>query len=192
MPTTILCLRTLRQGCRPCLILPIAFNSSVVCKRFFFGIGEIASVIANPAETLRQLNESKDMLKKAKADLELQQEAKRIPRKHTFSKLPGFHGRKAEQAILQKILRNTPKLSVIFGATSVGKTALLREVLATNDFFVIKFDLRISGFADLRTLYIALCEQFESLFEEVCVIRLLPTNELNSRRCTMKKWTSRG
>lgn len=136
-------------------------------KRSFFGLGELVGVIANPAETLRQLNESRDLLKKAKEDLELSNEAKKIPKKHTFSKLPGFHGRKEEQALLRKILSNTPKLSVIFGATSVGKTALLREVLATDDFFVIKFDLRISGFADLRTLYLALCEQFQQFFEEM-------------------------
>lgn len=135
--------------------------------RAFFGLGEIAGVLANPAETLRQLNESKDMLRKAKEDLELSREAKRIPRKHTFSKLPGFHGRKTEQALLRRVLSNNPKLSVIFGATSVGKTALLREVLANDDFYVIKFDLRISGFADLKTLYIALSEQFETFFEEV-------------------------
>lgn len=138
--------------------------------RAFFGLGEIAGVIANPAETLRQLNESKDMLRKAKEDLELSQEAKRIPRKHTFSKLPGFHGRKNEQAVLRRILSHNPKLSVVFGATSVGKTALLREVLANDDFYVIKFDLRISGFADLKTLYIALSEQFETFFEEVSSI----------------------
>lgn len=58
-------------------------------------------------------------------------------------------------------------MNVVFGATSVGKTALLREVLATDDFFVIKFDLRISGFADLRSLYLALCEQFEVFFSEI-------------------------
>lgn len=143
---------------------PVIYHSQ---SRTFFGLGEIAGVIANPAETLRQLNESKDMLKKAKEDLELSREAKRIPKKHTFSKLPGFHGRQKEQALLRRILSNTPKLSVIFGATSVGKTALLREVLAGDDFYVIKFDLRISGFADLRTLYIALCEQFQNFFEDV-------------------------
>lgn len=141
--------------------------------RAFFGLGEIAGVIANPAETLRQLNESKDMLKKAKEDLELSREAKRIPRKHTFSKLPGFHGRKNEQALLRRILSHNPKLSVVFGATSVGKTALLREVLANDDFYVIKFDLRISGFADLKTLYIALSEQFETFFEEVSLSLVL-------------------
>lgn len=107
------------------------------------------------------------MLKKAKEDMELEREAKKIPRKHTFSKLPGFHGRKTEQALLRRIFSNSPKLSVMFGATSVGKTALLREVLANDDFYVIKFDLRISGFANLKTLYVALCEQFENFFEEV-------------------------
>lgn len=135
--------------------------------RTFFGLSQILGVIANPAETIRQLNESKDLLKKAKEDLELSNEAKQIPKKHTFSKLPGFHGRKNEQALLRKVLSNTPKMTVIFGATSVGKTALLRQVLATDDFFVIKFDLRISGFANIRTLYVALCEQFQQFFEDM-------------------------
>ncbi|KAK5937605.1 hypothetical protein PMZ80_010225 [Knufia obscura] len=146
-----------------CLIKP-AWNPSRH-TRSFFGLGEIMGVLTNPAETLRQLNKSKDMLKKAKEDMQLADEAKKIPRKHTFSRLPGFHGRKVEQALLRKIFSNNPKLTVLFGATSVGKTALLREVLATEDYYVIRFDLRISGFANLRTLYIALCEQFQEFFE---------------------------
>ncbi|KAK5313967.1 hypothetical protein LTR70_007389 [Exophiala xenobiotica] len=137
-------------------------------------------VLTNPAETLRQLNESRDMLKKAKEDMELADEAKKIPRKHTFSKLPGFHGRKVEQAQLRKILSNSPKLTVLFGATSVGKTALLREVLATDDFHVVKFDLRISGFADVRTLYIALCEQLEQFFED------MHDDEMQKQKLTFK------
>lgn len=148
-------------------ISPAGRQVPICQRRYFFGLGEILGVISNPAETLRQLNESKEMLQKAKEDMELKNEAKKIPPKHTFSKLPGFHGRKVEQALLRKVLSNNPKMTVIFGATSVGKTALLREVLATDDFYVIKFDLRISGFASLRTLYIALCEQFESFFEEM-------------------------
>lgn len=107
------------------------------------------------------------MLQKAKEESELKNERTKIPPKHTFSKLPGFHGRKVEQTLLRKVLSNTPKMTVMFGATSVGKTALLREVLATEDFYVVKFDLRISGFADLRTLYMVLCEQFEQFFAEV-------------------------
>jgi hypothetical protein len=135
--------------------------------RSFFGLGEIAGVLANPAETLRQLNDSKRMLEQAREEHKLREEAKRIPPKHTFAKLPGFYGRTKEQFILRKLLTNTPKMSVMFGATSVGKTALLREVLATDDFFVLKFDLRISGFADLRSLYVVLCEQFERFFGEM-------------------------
>lgn len=135
--------------------------------RSFFGLGEILGVVTNPAETIKQLHESKDLLQKAKEQMDLNKEAKEIPKKKTFAKLPGFHGRKREQAMIRKILKNSPQLNVIFGATSVGKTALLRQVLATDDFFVIKFDLRISGFADLRSLYLALCEQFEMFFAEV-------------------------
>lgn len=136
--------------------------------RCFFGLGEILGVVMNPAETIKQLNDSKALLQKAKADNQLRKERERIPPKHTFAKLPGFHGRKAEQILLRKVLDGTPQMNIIFGATSVGKTALLREVLAGEDFFVIKFDLRISGFADLRSLYVALCQQFETFFGEVC------------------------
>ena len=147
-------------------------------------------VLANPAETLRQLNESRDMLRKVKEDIERANEAKKIPKKRTFAKLPGFHGRKVEQILLRRILSHEPKLTVIFGATSVGKTALLREVLATDDFYVVNFDLRISGFADLRTLYIALCEQFQRFFEEVSTWFLWLAT-INMSRCTMMRWTSR-
>ncbi|KJX95318.1 hypothetical protein TI39_contig4119g00002 [Zymoseptoria brevis] len=135
--------------------------------RTFFGLGEIASVLTNPAQTLQQLNESKEMLQKAREENKLKNEKQRIPKTHTFQQLPGFHGRHEEQKLLRKVLDGNPQLNVVFGATSVGKTALLRQVLATDDFFVIKFDLRISGFADLRTLYFSLCEQFQSLFTEM-------------------------
>lgn len=145
--------------------VPVRCNVPLQHSRGMFGLGEIAGVLANPAETVRQIKESKEMLEKAKEENKLEQESKRIPRKHTFSKLPGFHGREAEKAMLRKVLAGNPQLNVLFGATSVGKTALLREVLATDDFFVIKFDLRISGFADLRSLFYALCEQFQSLFD---------------------------
>jgi hypothetical protein len=169
MAATMTSAAALRCGIRPRIVsytsLRLALQPCTI--RTFFGLSEIAGVIANPAETLRQLNESREMLRKAKEDIELAREAKKIPKKHTFSKLPGFHGRKNEQALLRKILSNTPKMTVIFGATSVGKTALLREVLATDDYFVVKFDLRISGFADLRTLYLALCERFQTFFNEV-------------------------
>ncbi|RDW79358.1 hypothetical protein BP6252_03996 [Coleophoma cylindrospora] len=130
-------------------------------------MGEIIGVIANPAETIRQLKESKELLLKAREESELKNEKKKIPKKHTFSKLPGFHGRETEQDLLRKILAANPQMNVVFGATSVGKTALLRQVLATDDYYVIKFDLRISGFADLRSLYVAMCDQFNMFFQEM-------------------------
>lgn len=151
-------------------------------RRTFFGMGEIIGVLTNPAATLQQLKESKDMLEKAREESELKNERTKLPPKHTFSKLPGFHGRQAEQTLLRKILSNTAKMTVMFGATSVGKTALLREVLATDDFYVVKFDLRISGFADLRTLYIALCEQFEQFFAEASLFCSLLLFSSKSRR----------
>lgn len=158
----------MRRIARPLLIHTLRVGPLCAQSRSFFGLGEVLGVIANPAETIRQLKESKDMLSKAKEEMALNNEAKRIPRKFTFSKLPGFHGRKAEIELLRKVLSSsTPTMNVIFGATSVGKTALLREVLATDDFFVVKFDLRISGFANLRTLYLALCEQFEVFFKDM-------------------------
>ncbi|KAK7183919.1 hypothetical protein PSPO01_09941 [Paraphaeosphaeria sporulosa] len=175
----------LRHVCRPRALHPLSPRQAwqPCATRSFFGLGELAGVIANPAETLRQLKESQEMLRKAKEDMELAREAKKIPKKHTFSKLPGFHGRKAEQALLRKILTTQPKMTTIFGATSVGKTALLREVLATDDYFVVKFDLRISGFADLRTLYLALCEQFQTFFNEASTMR---DEEMGKQALTFK------
>jgi hypothetical protein len=70
-------------------------------RRPFFGVGEIIGVLANPAETIRQLKESKELLAKAQEETELAKEKKQIPKKHTFSKLPGFHGREAEQGMSQ-------------------------------------------------------------------------------------------
>ncbi|BFZ54893.1 hypothetical protein PYCC9005_001930 [Savitreella phatthalungensis] len=136
-------------------------------RRAFFGLGEIIGVISNPAETLRQINESKQMLKDAKEELQNTHEQRRIPRKHTFSKLPGFHGRKHEQTLLRRILNSDPALTLLFGGTSVGKTALLRQVLTGDEFFVVNMDLRISGFANTRTLFVSLAEQFERFFDSM-------------------------
>ncbi len=50
---------------------------------------------------------------------------------------------------------------------SVGKTALLRQVLTKPQFHVIHFDLRIAGFADVTSLYMSLAAQFEHFFESL-------------------------
>lgn len=84
---------------RSSLLAPAVCASIAQQRRAFFGLGEIVGVLANPAETIRQLKESKELLTKAREETELRNEKKRIPKKHTFSKLPGFHGRETEQGM---------------------------------------------------------------------------------------------
>lgn len=54
--------------------------------------------------------------------------------------------------------------TVLFGASSVGKTALCRQVLSSDQFHCIHFDLRLAGFADLSSLYFSLAQQMEGYF----------------------------
>lgn len=71
-----------------------------------------------------------------------QSEKKQIPVSHTFSPLPGWYPRKAETRALEKALAGIPMFTVMFGASSVGKTALLRQVLSSPAYHVLHFDLR--------------------------------------------------
>ena len=50
---------------------------------------------------------------------------------------------------------------------NIFQTALLREVLSQPRYHVLHFDLRISGFADLSSLYMHLSIQMQQFFEEV-------------------------
>ncbi|KAK7042466.1 hypothetical protein R3P38DRAFT_2890638 [Favolaschia claudopus] len=93
-------------------------------KRNFFGLGEIV-----PAETVRSLTESKRLLDEARRDLSEQKERSQL-----------------------RVLEGEPSFTVLFGASSVGKTAILREVLCGEEYHVLHFDLRIAGFADLASL----------------------------------------
>ena len=47
------------------------------------------------------------------------------------------------------------------------QTALLREILSSDKYHVLHFDLRIAGFADLASLYNSLSMQMEQYFDEV-------------------------
>jgi AAA+ ATPase superfamily predicted ATPase len=58
--------------------------------------------------------------------------------------------------VLQRTLSGVPTLTILFGGTSAGKTALLRQVLTQDKYHVLAFDLRIAGFADLASLYFSL------------------------------------
>ncbi|KAF9049277.1 hypothetical protein BDZ89DRAFT_1006617 [Hymenopellis radicata] len=136
-------------------------------KRSFFGMGEIFGVLTNPAETVRSLTESKRLLDEARREISENRERAQIRTKHTFSRLPGFFPRKAEVKAIERALEGDPSFTILFGASSVGKTALLREVLSRESYHVLHFDLRIAGFADLSSLYMSLSQQMEQYFEAI-------------------------
>ncbi|KAJ6590977.1 hypothetical protein DFH09DRAFT_908072 [Mycena vulgaris] len=136
-------------------------------KRNFFGLGEIVGVLANPAETVRSLTESKRLLDEARREISENKERSQLRVKHTFSRYPGFFPRRAETHIIEQVLEGEPSFTVLFGASSVGKTALLREVLCDEAYHVLHFDLRIAGFADLASLYMSLSDQMEQYFEAI-------------------------
>ncbi|KWU44570.1 hypothetical protein RHOSPDRAFT_4185, partial [Rhodotorula sp. JG-1b] len=136
-------------------------------RRSLFGVGEIVGVLTNPTEVLRNLTESKKMLEEARRELKESQERAQIPASHTFSPLPGFFDRPAEIRVLERSLGSVPGFTVLFGASSVGKTALLRQVLSDDKYHVVHFDLRIAGFADLASLYFSLSTQLESYFAAI-------------------------
>ena len=95
-----------------------------------------------PSEVLRSLSESRKLLEEARQEMQEQSEKKQIPVSHTFSPLPGFFERKAELRALQRALAGVPQFTVLFGASSVGKTALLRHTLSSPAYHVLHFDLR--------------------------------------------------
>ncbi|GAA5899602.1 hypothetical protein JCM8208_000602 [Rhodotorula glutinis] len=140
-------------------------------RRSFFGIGEVLGVISNPSEVLRSLTESKKLLEEARQELRESQERSQIPPSHTFSPLPGFFDRPREIQAIERALGSVPTFTTLFGSSSVGKTALLRQVLSSDKYHVLNFDLRIAGFADLPSLYFSLSTQLESYF--ACIPKLL-------------------
>lgn len=90
-----------------------------------------------------------------------------VPPSHTFAPLPSFFPRKKEQEAIERCLSGVPSFLVLFGASSVGKTALLRQILSDEKYHVLHFDLRIAGFADLPSLYFSLALQLEYYFREI-------------------------
>lgn len=136
-------------------------------RRNFFGMSEIVGVLSNPASTVRSLTESKRMLDEARQEIQETRERSQIRPTHTFSRLPSFFPRRHEMQAIQRALEGEPSFTVLFGAPSVGKTALLREILSHPRYHVLHFDLRIAGFADLESLYMSLSIQMEGYFEEL-------------------------
>jgi hypothetical protein len=122
---------------------------------------------SQPGETLRSLADARKSLEEARQEMRENKERAQVRPVHTFSPLPGFFSRPAEIRAIQGALEGAPSFTVIFGASSVGKTALLREVLTQDRYHVLFFDLRIAGFADLGSLYFSLVTQMEQFFERL-------------------------
>lgn len=114
---------------------------------------------------MKSLTEARKSLEDARREIKETKERSQLRTTHTFAPLPGFFARPAEIQAVERALSGTPSFTVLIGASSVGKTALLREVLSRDAYHVLHFDLRIAGFADLGSLYSSLSRQMESYFE---------------------------
>ena len=181
-----------------------SYLSPDINKRNFFGMGDIIAVLTNvrvhlipilsfffnvaqPAETVRSLTESKKLLDEARKEINENRDCSQFRTKHTITRLPGFFPRNAEMLALERVLEGEPSFTILCGASSVGKvrslssfnphplysnhiyiqTSLLREVLSREEYLVLHFDLRIAGFADLASLYLSLSQQMQQYFEEI-------------------------
>ncbi|KAG2057990.1 hypothetical protein BDR06DRAFT_951107 [Suillus hirtellus] len=147
-----------------------AAYSADLGRRNFFGMSEVFNVLLNPSETLRSLSESRRLLEEARNEInETRDTHERSPlrTKHAFTRLPCFLPRETEMRVIERILEGEPSFTILFGASSVGKTALLREILSRNIYHVLHFDLRIPGFADMTSLYMSMSQQMERYFDAI-------------------------
>lgn len=127
----------------------------------------IRRVLTNPAEVVRNLTESRKLLEEARQDIKDMRERAQLPPKHTFSPLPGFFERKREMKAIERSLSGVPSFTVLFGASSVGKSVLCRQILCRPEYHCLSFDLRLAGFADLSSLYFTLSAQMEQYFVQL-------------------------
>ena len=117
---------------------------SNIHRRNFFGMGEIIGVLTNvysfffisidmlttleqPAEAVRSLTESRQLLEDARREIRENNERSQLRTKHTFSRLPGFLPRHAEMEAIERALDGEPSFTVLFGASSVGKACCTVE-----------------------------------------------------------------
>jgi hypothetical protein len=116
-------------------------------KRNFFGMGEIITVLTNvkfefsipfvsnnqlirtniaqPAETVRSLTESKKLLDEARQEINESRDRSQLRTRHTITRLPGFFPRNAEMLALERALEGEPSFTILCGASSVGKVRFL-------------------------------------------------------------------
>lgn len=97
-------------------------------------IGQILGAITAPFETIQQIKDTKKLIENMKEDFLDQYELSKVPRVNTFEPFPGFFPRPRETQMLKQVLATQPSFIVVFGGSSVGKTALLRQVLSNTNF----------------------------------------------------------
>lgn len=137
-----------------------------MCVHSAYGVQHlVVTFVLQPGETLRSLTDARKALEDARKEIRESKERAQLRTTHTFAPLPRFFARPAELKALERILEGPPAFTILCGASSVGKTALLREVLSRDNYHVLHFDLRIAGFADLSSLYLSLSKQMEQYFE---------------------------
>lgn len=103
-------------------------------RRLF--ISQIIGAITAPFETIQQIKDTKKMIENMKEDFLEQYELSKVPRVNTFEPFPGFYPRLRETQVIKQTLATQPSFLVVFGGSSVGKTALLRQVLSNEDYSV--------------------------------------------------------
>ncbi|CAB4424634.1 unnamed protein product [Rhizophagus irregularis] len=143
---------------------PISYYNTIHSRNLSI-IGIIRTIIAPLSSFLSQSPQ------KATQELESQAlstyEKIKLPITHTFNKTPGFLGREKEILVINDLLSRDPKFLIVNGSESVGKTALLREILASNQYHVIYIDTRVSGFADVRSFTTEFATHLESFFNQI-------------------------
>ena len=115
--------------------------------------------------------EARKSLEEVRQEIQESKERAQLRTTHTFVPLPQFFPRPAEIRALEHILQGTPAFTILCGASSVGKTALLREVLSRDTYHVLHFDLRIAGFTDLASLYLSMSNQMEQYFDSLSKVQ---------------------
>lgn len=88
-------MKALRQSRR----LALPWGQTAPRRTIFGSIAAIAGVISNPFETLKQLDESRQLLEKTRVDLKESFEKRQIPPLRTFSPLYGFFKRRREMEV---------------------------------------------------------------------------------------------
>ncbi|KAG9299228.1 hypothetical protein G9A89_013876 [Geosiphon pyriformis] len=158
----------------------IAFNNQLGLKKNFnlSGTGTrrsiscgriIGSLLLNPFDAIKNLRAVQEIGAEALRSYE----KIKLPSTHTLTRVPHFFGREKEISGIHEYLTGGNNITesgywlVVVGANSVGKTALLREILADDRYHVIHFDLRLPGFADLPSFTIEFCSKLETFFSQI-------------------------